>query len=51
MLKTKPAKEVVIRMPNAIGTLDKIARTMADKGINIRPSAHGWKGRRPSFAS
>ena len=35
MLKTKPAKEVVIRMPNAIGTLDKIARTMADKGINI----------------
>ena len=35
MLKTRPAKEVVIRMPNAIGTLDKIARTIADKGINI----------------
>ena len=35
MLKTRPAKEVVIRVPNAIGTLDKIARTMADKGINI----------------
>lgn len=35
MLKTRPAKEVVIRMPNAIGTLNEIARTMADKGINI----------------
>jgi len=35
MLKTRPAKEVVIRVPNAIGTLNEIARTMADKGINI----------------
>ena len=35
MLKTRPAKEVVIRIPNAIGTLDVIARTLADKGINI----------------
>jgi len=35
MLKTRPAKEVVIRVPNAIGTLNEIARTLADKGINI----------------
>jgi hypothetical protein len=35
MLKTRLAKEVVIRVPNAIGTLNEIARTMADKGINI----------------
>ena len=35
MLKTKPAKEIVIRMPNAIGTLNEIARTIGDKGINI----------------
>ena len=35
MLKTKPAKEVVVRMPNAIGTLNGIAKTIADKGVNI----------------
>lgn len=35
MLKTRPAKEVIIRMPNAIGTLDGIAKTIADKGVNI----------------
>jgi hypothetical protein len=35
MLKTKPAKEVIVRMPNAIGTLDGIAKTIADKGVNI----------------
>jgi hypothetical protein len=35
MLKTKPAKEVIVRMPNAIGTLNGIAKTIADKGINI----------------
>jgi hypothetical protein len=35
MLKTKPAKEVVIKVPNAIGTLNAIARVLADKGINI----------------
>jgi hypothetical protein len=34
-MKTRPAKEIVIRVPNAIGTLDAIARTMADKGIDI----------------
>ena len=35
MLKTRPAKEVVIRMPDAIGTLNAIAKTIADKGVNI----------------
>lgn len=35
MLKTRPAKEVIIRMPNAIGTLNGIAKTIANKGINI----------------
>ena len=35
MLKTKPAKEVIVRMPNAIGTLDAIVKTIADKGVNI----------------
>ena len=35
MLKTKPAKEVVIRMRNEIGALAAIAKTIADKGVNI----------------
>src|SRR3990172_4325869 len=35
MLKARPAKEVVVRMPNAIGALDAIARTVADRGIDI----------------
>lgn len=35
MLKTKPAKEVTLRLENEIGALDGIARTIADKGINI----------------
>ncbi len=35
MLKTKPAKEVTVRMQNEIGALDEIARTIAGKGINI----------------
>ncbi len=35
MLKARPAKEVVVRLPNEIGTLNGIAKTVADKGINI----------------
>ena len=35
MLKTKPAKEVVVRMQNEIAALDGIAKTIADKGVNI----------------
>ena len=35
MLKIRPAREVVLRLPNEIGTLNGIAKTLADKGINI----------------
>ncbi len=35
MLKARPAKEIVMRMPNEIGTLNKIAKTLSDKGINV----------------
>lgn len=35
MLKAKPAKEVTVRSQNEIGTLDGIAKAIADKGINI----------------
>lgn len=35
MLKARLAKEVVLRLPNEIGTLNSIAKSLADKGINI----------------
>jgi hypothetical protein len=35
MLTTRPAKEVTVRMANDIGALDTVAKTIADKGINI----------------
>lgn len=35
MMKARPAKELVLRMPNAIGTLNTVARTLADKGVNL----------------
>jgi len=35
MLTTKPAKEVIVRVPNAIGTLNEIAKTIANKGVNV----------------
>jgi hypothetical protein len=41
MLKTKPEKEIVVRMPNAIGTLGEVARIVADKGVNIL-AASAW---------
>jgi hypothetical protein len=31
----RPAKEVIVRVPSAIGTLNGIAKTIADRGINI----------------
>lgn len=34
-MTARPAKEIVLRMPNAIGTLNDIAKTLAEKGINI----------------
>lgn len=41
MVKVHPAKEVVLRMPNEIGTLNAIAKTLAEKGINI-VAASAW---------
>lgn len=35
MLKTKPAKEVTVRLENEIGALDDIAKAIAEKGVNI----------------
>lgn len=35
MLNTRPAKEVIVRMPNEIGALNGLAKTVADKGVNI----------------
>lgn len=35
MLKTRPAKEVTVRIQNEIGALDRLAQTIADKGANI----------------
>ncbi|MBI3048630.1 MAG: hypothetical protein HYY76_10020 [Acidobacteria bacterium] len=35
MLSTRPAKETIVRMPNEIGGLDRLARVIADKGVNI----------------
>lgn len=35
MLSTRPAKETIVRMPNEIGGLDRLARAIADKGVNI----------------
>ncbi len=35
MLKARSAREIVLRMPNAIGTLNRIAKTLSDRGVNI----------------
>lgn len=35
MLKTRFAKEVTVRLENEIGTLDRLAQAVADRGINI----------------
>lgn len=35
MLKARPARELVLRMPNEIGTLNRIAKTLSDKAFNI----------------
>jgi hypothetical protein len=35
MLKAHLAREVVLRMPNEIGTLNAVAKTLSDKGFNI----------------
>ena len=35
MMKARSAREIVLRMRNEIGTPNKVAKTLADKGINI----------------
>ena len=35
MLKTRPAKEIIVRMANEIGAFDRMMKIVADKGINI----------------
>lgn len=35
MLKARAAREVIVRMPNEIGALDRLAKTIADKGVNL----------------
>jgi len=35
MLSTRHAREVIVRMPNEIGAFDRMAKTIADKGINL----------------
>jgi len=35
MLSTRHAKEVVVRMPNEIGALARMVKTIADKGVNL----------------
>lgn len=51
MLKARPAKEIVLRMPNAIGTLHVLAKALAEKGINI-VALTGWvEGEVSEFAT
>lgn len=35
MLKTRPGKEVVVRMENRVGGLDAMAKLISEKGANI----------------
>lgn len=35
MLSTRHAKEVIVRMTNEIGALDRMAKSVADKGFNL----------------
>jgi len=35
MLKTRPAKELIVRMENEVGAFDTLARTISEKGANI----------------
>jgi len=35
MLKARPGKEVVVRVENAVGTLDEIAKIVSDRGANL----------------
>jgi hypothetical protein len=35
MLSTRHAKEIIVRMTNEIGALDRMAKAVADKGFNL----------------
>jgi hypothetical protein len=35
MMKARSAKEIVLRMPNAIGTLNTVAKALSDAGVNM----------------
>ncbi len=35
MLKAKPAKEVVLKVQNDVGSLHRITRIISDKGVNL----------------
>jgi hypothetical protein len=35
MLTTRQAKEVIVRLTNEIGTLDRMAKAISDKGVNL----------------
>jgi hypothetical protein len=41
MLKVRPAREIIVRMPNAIGSLDRMMKTISEHGINII-AASAW---------
>lgn len=34
-MKARLAKEIIVKVLNEIGTLDRLAKTIADKGVNI----------------
>jgi hypothetical protein len=35
MLQTRTAKEIIVKMPNAIGALDRMMKTVSEHGVNI----------------
>jgi hypothetical protein len=39
MLKARLAKEIVLRLQNDVGALDRIARAVSDKGVNLVATA------------
>jgi hypothetical protein len=41
MLNTRTAKEVIVRMTNDIGALDRMAKTLSEKGIDLH-AACAW---------
>ena len=44
MLKARLGKEVVVRIENEVGVLDQIARTVAEKGVDILASSAWVEG-------